>query len=191
MPNTIDLIHNRRSIGILTEPAPSVAQVETAIKAALAAPDHRQLTPWRFYTVSGDDMQGFSQLLVETAKAQGIEEPEKLARVAKHPERAPLIIVCVTKMVEHVKVPPFEQLLSTGAAVQNMLLAFEDMGYGTMWRSGDAVLSAVFKKQFDADDGDYISGIIYVGSKAREPKAKPLRDSADFLTKWSYTDDSD
>lgn len=186
MPNTLDLIHARRSIGILTEPAPTAEQVETAVQAALAAPDHRQLTPWRFYTVSGEDLQGFSELLVETAKAQGVEDPEKLARVAKHPERAPLIIVCVTKVVEHVKVPPFEQLLSTGAAVQNMLLAFEEMGFGTMWRSGDATVADVFKQQFHAGDDDFISGIIYVGSKAKEPKAKPRRDTTDFLSEWSY-----
>lgn len=188
MPNsTIEMIHARRSIGVLTEPAPSDAEVTTAIQAAIAAPDHRQLTPWRFYSISGEEMQGFSQVLVDTAKDQGINDPERLARVAKHPERAPLIIVCVTNVVEHLKVPTFEQLLSTGAAVQNMLLAFEAMGYGTMWRSGDAVLSDVFKQHFDAGQDDYISGIIYVGSKAKTPKDKPPRDITDFHRKWSYT----
>lgn len=181
----MQLMKSRRSIGILKAPAPSQAELEAAIGCALTAPDHRQLTPWRFYSISGEGLESFADLLVTTAQENGETSAEKLARVAKHPSRAPMIIVCVTKIVPHLKVPTFEQLLATGAAVQNMLLAFESMGYGTMWRSGDAVLSATLKEKFGAGDDDYIAGFIYVGTKSLEPKTKPPRTVADFLSEWN------
>lgn len=186
MSHITQLIHGRRSIGKLTAPAPTPEQINYAIRAAIAAPDHRQLTPWRFHTIAGDDLLGLSQLLVETARSQGVEDDARLLRIAKHPERAPLIIVVVTQVVPHVKVPAFEQLLSTGAAIQNMLLAFEDMGFGTMWRSGDAIISETFKAQFDAGDDDFIAGIVYVGTKGLEPKQKPERCIDDYCSQWSY-----
>lgn len=181
---TLQVINTRRSVGILVEPAPSQTQLETAIQSALAAPDHRQLTPWRFYSIFGDALADFGSLLVQANQENGITDADKLAKVAKHPLRAPMIIVCVTKVVKHIKVPDFEQLLSTGSAIQNMLLTFEAMGYGTMWRSGDVIHSKTLKQAFNAGDDDYISGFIYVGTKEKPPRQKPARKVSDFLTEW-------
>ncbi|MCP3897693.1 MAG: nitroreductase, partial [Moraxella sp.] len=41
-------IHQRRSIGKLVLPVPSDDELATALQAAFAAPDHKQLKPWKF-----------------------------------------------------------------------------------------------------------------------------------------------
>ena len=50
----LDLLLNRVSVGRLLEPAPDAAQRELMFRAALRAPDHGQLRPWRFITVDGE-----------------------------------------------------------------------------------------------------------------------------------------
>ncbi|HCN46567.1 MAG TPA: nitroreductase, partial [Pseudomonas sp.] len=50
----LDALLNRVSVPRLTEPAPNAAQREGLFQAALRAPDHGQLRPWRFITVEGD-----------------------------------------------------------------------------------------------------------------------------------------
>ncbi|MFZ3183474.1 MAG: nitroreductase family protein, partial [Pseudomonas sp.] len=49
----LDALLNRVSVPRLTEPAPDAAQRELLFRAALRAPDHGQLRPWRFITVEG------------------------------------------------------------------------------------------------------------------------------------------
>ena len=49
----LDLLLNRVSVTRLTDPAPTPAQLDVMFRAALRAPDHGQLRPWRFLTVVG------------------------------------------------------------------------------------------------------------------------------------------
>ena len=50
----LDVLLNRVSVPRLVEPAPDAAQREILFSAALRAPDHGQLRPYRFLTVEGD-----------------------------------------------------------------------------------------------------------------------------------------
>ena len=54
-----EFINGRQSIGLLIEPAPSKVQLELAIAAALTAPDHHRLHPWRFITIQGEQRVAF------------------------------------------------------------------------------------------------------------------------------------
>lgn len=49
--DALDVLLNRVSVARLTEPAPTAEQLETLFAAALRAPDHKQLRPWRFLTI--------------------------------------------------------------------------------------------------------------------------------------------
>ncbi|MGB6926194.1 nitroreductase family protein, partial [Psychrobacter sp.] len=137
----IGWINSRRSMGNLDEPAPTRSQIESAIECAATAPDHKKLRPWRFIVTQGEARHELGRALLEAAQAKALEDGEELSektitKTKNMPLRAPLIITAVTQMQEHKKVPPFEQMLSAGAAVQNLILALKAQGFSTVWRTG-------------------------------------------------------
>lgn len=177
-------IHQRQSIGHLIEPAPNAEQLENAFQAALTAPDHHRLKPTRFVVVPEAEREAFGELLSRALADTGQTEEAQLERVKHHPFRAPLLVLALTQLQDHPKVPHFEQILSSGAAVQNFLLSLQVQGFSTMWRSGAVVESKLFKQALGLSEQDLISGIIYIGTavKAIPPRAEII--SADFVSQW-------
>ncbi len=177
-------IHQRQSIGHLVEPAPNASQLEKAFQAALVAPDHHRLKPTRFVVVPEAEREAFGELLSRALADTGQTEEAQLERVKNHPFRAPLLVLALTKLQDHSKVPHFEQILSSGAAIQNFLLSLQAQGFSTMWRSGAVVESVLFKQALNLNATDLISGIIYIGTAV---KAIPLRaeiQTSEFVSEW-------
>ncbi len=178
-------IHQRQSIGHLVEPAPNAAQLELAFQAALTAPDHHRLKPTRFIVVSGEQREAFGELLAQAIQDLGEIDSAQVERVKHHPFRAPLLILAVTQIVEHQKVPEFEQILSTGAAIQNLLLSLQAQGFASMWRSGAVVESTLLKEKLGLKRSDLISGIIYVGTAAKAIAPRAEQSTQDYVRTWS------
>lgn len=179
------VLSSRQSHGQLVEPAPSAQQLEQAVAAALTAPDHHRLRPWRFITVQGAAREQFGQVLADALQASGETDPVQLDRVRAQPLRAPLILVCATVYLQHDKVPMSEQLLSTGAAIQNLLLMLQAQGFAAMWRTGALTESLVVKHAFGLTERDHLAGFVYIGSPLRELPARQPLSVADFLQPWS------
>ena len=184
-----DNIHQRQSIGQLIEPAPNAEQLDIAIQAALTAPDHHRLKPTRFILIGSEQRQAFGQLLSEVmadlTQVAGEADQAQIERVKQHPFRAPMLLIAVTQLQQHPKVPEFEQILSTGAAVQNLLLSLHAQGFATMWRTGAVVESAVLKHGLGLSEHDLISGIVYIGTAAKAIAARAGLDSAAYLRHWN------
>ncbi len=177
-------IHQRQSIGHLIEPAPNAEQLEQAFQAALTAPDHHRLKPTRFVVIPETERESFGELLSQALADTGQTEEAQLERVKHHPFRAPLLVLALTKLQDHPKVPHFEQILSSGAAVQNFLLSLQVQGFSTMWRSGAVVESKLFKQALGLTENDLISGIIYIGTAVKAIPARAEINSADFVSYW-------
>lgn len=177
-------IHQRQSIGHLIEPAPNAEQLEQAFQAALTAPDHHRLKPTRFVVIPETERESFGELLSQALADIGQTEEAQLERVKHHPFRAPLLVLALTKLQDHPKVPHFEQILSSGAAVQNFLLSLQVQGFSTMWRSGAVVESKLFKQALGLTENDLISGIIYIGTAVKAIPARAEINSADFVSHW-------
>lgn len=181
---TLAAIASRTSTGVLTEPAPPADVLEKAFAAALRAPDHRTLRPWRFITIQGEGLKALGSLFVSASAAQNPELTEaELARLQQLPLRAPMIVVAVTQFQEDAKVPHWEQILSTGAAVQNLLLALHDQGYAAMWRTGAITENPQLKAGLDIAPDAMVAGFIYVGTAGSEKKITSLN-TADFVRSW-------
>ena len=176
----IGWINSRRSMGNLDLPAPTHAQIETAIECAATAPDHKKLRPWRFIVTQGDARHELGNALVAAAKAKAVQEGETLsekdiAKTQAMPLRAPVIITVVTKIQAHKKVPPFEQMLSAGAAVQNLILALKAQGSSTVWRTGLLCNEPAVKSYFNVGPDDYVTAFVYTGTSPKnEPARKPI-----------------
>ena len=177
-------IHQRQSIGHLVEPAPNAAQLEMAFAAALTAPDHHRLKPTRFVVVAESEREAFGELLSQALADTGQTEEAQLERVKNHPFRAPLLVLALTKLQDHPKVPHFEQILSSGAAIQNFLLSLQAQGFSTMWRSGAVVESKLFKQSLGLNESDLIAGIIYIGTAFKAIPPRSAINVSEFVSDW-------
>ena len=171
---------SRRSIGNLSIPAPTESQIKAAIDCAVTAPDHKKLQPWRFIVTQGNARHDLGRAFLAAAEAQAAQEGETLSEKSRQktynmPLRAPVIITVVTQMQVHKKVPPFEQMLSTGAAVQNLILALKAQGFSTVWRTGLLCNEPAVKEYFGVGADDYVTAFVYTGSSPCDmPTRKPI-----------------
>lgn len=177
-------LHERRSLPQLGLPAPDGTVLGRIFAAAGLAPDHRLLRPWRYLVIQDDALDQLGSLFVV---AVSTTDPERAARDADRlrqmPRRAPMIIVAVLVAQVHAIVPEWEQWLSLGASIQNLLLALHGEGYAAMWRTGDLAEHAIVRSGLGLTDAERIGGFLYVGT-ALADKAAPVGPSEIWQT-WS------
>ena len=167
--DALELLFRRRSIGRLTEPAPSDEQLTDMLRAAAAAPDHGELRPWKFVVLRGEGKEAFGSVLAEAYlrrvhAAGGKPEPAKLAKERTKLGRAPVVVVVCCAHVHDDKIPWEDQVGSANAAAQNLLLAATALGFGSMWRTGDPVSDAHVKRSLGLTEHDAVVGFVYLGT---------------------------
>lgn len=114
----LENIHARKSVRQFTDEPVSQEQIETMLKAAMAAPTAVNYQPWRFVVIT------------ERARLDAMAEVLPYAKMLK---QAPLaIVVCgETTWFEGRENTYWQQDCS--AATQNILLAAEALGLGAVW----------------------------------------------------------
>ncbi|MBK4714217.1 MULTISPECIES: NAD(P)H nitroreductase [Tenebrionibacter/Tenebrionicola group] len=161
--DALELLVNRRSASRLAEPAPADEALENILRAAMRAPDHGTLQPWRFFLIEGEGRERFSQLLEAAALEIGLDDKAR-EKARSSPFRAPLIITVVAHCTEHHKVPRWEQVVSAGCAVAAMQMAAVAQGYNGIWRSGPWIDSPSVRSAFGCREQDSIVGFLYLGT---------------------------
>lgn len=184
--DALTLLHERSSMGKLTGPAPSREQLDAMYRAALRAPDHKELTPWHFIEFSGEGIDRLGELFAEAEyQANPHIDDGKLDSVRKKPKRAPLIIAIIARVTPDLpKVPPIEQVISAGCAAHGLLLAAQALGLGAMWRTGSFAFDKTVHRGLGLGEHDQIVGFLYVGQLGGRHKRLPERDPADFVERW-------
>jgi len=185
MTDILRFLQNRNSAPKLTEPAPSATQMQEIYCAALRAPDHAWLRPWRFITIAGERRQALGELLQQCLlqRVPDADEPAR-TKARNSPLRAPLLVVVVASLSEHPRVPAIEQRLSAGCAAQAILLACEACGYAGIWRTGDAAFDRSVMDGLNLGADEEIIGFLYIGTRDGAAKPIPQMDAADFVTNW-------
>src|SRR5438445_10956655 len=91
---TLDILKSRTTAKEFSAPAPPGVALKHALEAAVAAPDHGRMRPWRFILIEGDARKAFGAVLACALKRRkpGATEPE-LEREASKPLRSPHYIV--------------------------------------------------------------------------------------------------
>ena len=184
--DAMTLLHERSSMGKLMGPPPDAAHCEALYRAALRAPDHKELTPWRFIEFSGKGLDRLGELFAE---AEYRDDPhsgdDTLNAARKKPHRAPMVIAVIAKVTPDLpKVPPVEQVISAGCAAHGILLAAHALGLGAMWRSGHYAFHSTVRKGLGLGEHDEIVGFLYLGQLGGRHKPLPERDPADFVERW-------
>ncbi|MGG5290837.1 NAD(P)H nitroreductase [Pseudomonas shirazensis] len=180
----LDALLNRVSVPRLTEPAPNAAQREGLFQAALRAPDHGQLRPWRFLTIEGEGLAKLGELFAEAVAKKGDASQAALDKARAMPLRAPLLIVVIARLQEHFKVPKSEQRLAAGCAAHGILIAAHAQGIGAVWRTGDLAFDAHVHQGLGLEPNEELIGYLYLGTPLNEPRTPPVLDTADFVRAW-------
>ena len=186
--STLEFLQNRASIPAkyLTDPAPDTEAIRKICTAGLAAPDHAAMRPWRFIVIEGDKRHRLSDVFVEVALTQDKDLPEdKLQRIREKPLRSPLIITVVIKITpDHPKTPEIEQILSAGAAAQQMQLAASALGFGSVWLTGPNAHSDIVRRALGVESPDLIAGFLYLGTSTIKAPRPKRPDVDDHLSYW-------
>lgn len=183
--DAMDLLLTRDSALRLEPPGPDAEALDQIFRAALRAPDHGRLRPWRFVVISEERRQRFGDVLADSLKKREPDtSPESLARERQKALRAPVIVVVAAQIKPSDKIPELEQIVSAGAAAQNVMLAVHALGYGAMWRTGAPAYDAEVKRALGLQPNDTIIGFIYIGTRTGGSAAvsRPVPD--DFVKVW-------
>lgn len=180
----LDALLNRVSVPRLTDPAPNAAQREALFQAALRAPDHGQLRPWRFLTIEGQGREKLGELFAEALRKKGDANQAALDKARAMPMRAPLLIVVIARLQDHFKIPKSEQRLAAGCAAHGILIAAHAQGIGAVWRTGDMAFDAHVHQGLGLAENEELIGYLYVGTPATEPRTAPVLETADFVSAW-------
>ncbi|WP_196138026.1 nitroreductase [Aliikangiella sp. G2MR2-5] len=182
----LELLHSRQSHNKLVAPAPTKEQLSNMFKAALRAPDHALLKPWRFRVFEGKSLDRLGELFVKASLEENSELSEaKLEKIKNKPHRAPMVIIASAVLKEHPKVPHVEQILSTGASVQNLLMAAHFQGIGAMWRTGGLAFNHCLMDLLGLDQDEVIVGFVYLGKEEgdkRKLKPTPHEEHIFYIT---------
>lgn len=178
---------SRRSVlaNNMQSPGPDGDQIRKILEAAHRVPDHGKIGPWRFVLFEGENRIHFGKKLRAIFKEDNPDASDKLLDFEEQRfNRAPLIIAVISSPVEH-KVPEWEQVLSAGAACQNILLAAKSMGFGAQWLTEWYAFHPKVDALFGLKDKDKIAGFMYIGSYAEAPTERVRPDLAERIQYWS------
>ena len=180
--SAIDTLLNRNSHARLVDPGPDAAELNTILQAALRAPDHGRLRPWRFVVVAGDRRQALGDVFVRSLQLKGVDDPAKLEKAANAPLRAPLIIAGLLHAVAHPKIAREEQAHAVAAALSAAQLAAEALGIGSMWRTGGYATDPSVIESLGGAVDDQVIGFLYLGTREGPQKLCPAEPLDTFVS---------
>lgn len=166
------LLASRHSVGPkhLGPPAPSDEQLRRAFAAALRAPDHGKLIPFRFVVVRDDGLERLAEFFVDYGRRCSKGEGE-LALERTRAMQAPVVIAVIARLNPMHEVPLHEQWMAVGGAVTNLLNALHFMGFGAKMLSGRRAVDAQIAAAF-CSDGERLVGWISAGTPTSPPRPR-------------------
>jgi nitroreductase len=176
MPDAVELLSTRRSskAAELTAPGPSAGEIDKLLTIACRVPDHGKLVPWRFILFEGDARLAAGAAIAAAFRAKYPDaKPEHVEFERKRLAHAPLVIAVVSRAAPHVKIPEWEQVLSSGAAAMNLVLAVHALGYGANWITGWYAYDRGVLDVLGLAPHERIAGFIHIGTPAGPVEDRP------------------
>jgi len=184
MMDVFEAIHTRQSMPkVLPEPVPQEL-VEKLLLAAVQAPNHFRVRPWRFVVLTGAAREQLGEVMANSLLARAPDSSESaLEQERSRPLRAPVLIAVGVDRPAEQKVVEIENVCATAAAVSNLLLAAHALGLGAMWRTGPAAQNPAVKEFLGFTPDQHLIAFVYIGYPDLE---RPLaaRPSFEDRTVW-------
>ena len=169
-----------------SEPAPQGEQLELILRAAMSAPDHAGLQPWRFVLVRGAALHRLGDLFAETHQRRYPQATaEAIERERSKPGRSPLLILLVASPQPDPKIPEWEQLMSLGAAATQMQLMAQALGFGSIWLSGERCQDRWMLEKLGITQDERLYGYLAMGTASEDCSGKVRANPAEFFSEWT------
>lgn len=188
MSETLDFLLKRRSVVVrnLSDPGPSDEELDTILRAAMRVPDHGRLTPWRFVLIKGENRVAFGKILGDAFRTANADAFDELVEVEEERfQRAPVVVAVISRVVKEHKIPEWEQILSSGAACQNMLHAAHASGFAAQWITEWPAYDPNVHAALGLEDGDQIAGFVYIGTAKEPPTERQRPEFGDIVSEWT------
>jgi len=182
--DVFEAIQTRQSIGELRpDPVPRPI-IEKLLQAAVQAPNHYKVRPWRFFVLTGAALTRMGELLARSFAAKYPDAPAAaLEKERAKPLRAPLLIAVGVDKPAEAKVLEVENICAAAAACQNLLLAAQALGLGAKWRTGEDARNPLVKEFLGFAPDQELIALLYIGYPAVQLPA-PERPDASDRTVW-------
>ncbi len=182
--DVIEAIHNRHSVGAMKpDPVPR-AVIERLLEAAVQAPNHYKVRPWRFVVLTGEGRNRMGDVMAEVLQRRFPNlDAAALDRERAKPLRSPVVIAVGVDPPSEAKVLEVENICAAAAACENILLAATGLGLAGHWRTGDAARDPEIKRFLGFSQDQTIIAFLYLGyaEVATEP---PERPGYEERTRW-------
>lgn len=178
----LNRLMSRQSAWPLTEPPPTSQEMRRILGAALCAPDHGQLRPWRFVIIRGEARAALGDVFVAAAHRR--DPGDNAERFRSKAFAAPLVIALVANVRNGHKVPVQEQILSAAAGVMNVLNALHLLGYGGFWATGRNSHDAMVHEALGLGDTEHLLGFLYIGTPRNANRVVARSAPRGFVREW-------
>jgi len=182
--DALEAIHSRQSINIVRQDPVPHEVIECLLAAAVQAPNHYHVRPWRFFVLQGAARERLGEVFAEIlrAKSPGLPETAYDKERAK-PLRAPLLIAVGVDAPDDGRVIETENISAASAAAENLLLAAHALGLAGKWRTGEPAYDPRVKAFFGLAPEQHLVAFLYLGYPDGE--AAPVeRPSFEDRTVW-------
>lgn len=182
--DVLDVIHRRRMNTNVKSDAVPRAVIEKLLSAAVQAPNHYKVRPWRFVVLTGGGLDKLGNVFAASfAERQPDLPAEALEKTRALTRRSPLIIAVGVDKPAEPKVSEIENIVAAGAACQNLLLAAEAEGLAVKWRTGEWADDVKVKEFLGFAPDQHLIAFLYIGYPETMPEQKP-RPSFEDRTVW-------
>lgn len=185
-----DLVINRRS----TKPAAfngkpiDDVQIRQLLDLANWAPSHGLTEPWRFIVYNGLAVSEFCSAHAEQYKQNTPPNRFTAAKYEKLLHNGDLtshLILAYMKRGANPNITAREELCSTAAAIENILLGAAALGLAVLWSTGGIVLQPAMEEWLGLGSEDKVLGLLYLGHTDDAPrpgKRTPMEDKVKWIS---------
>lgn len=184
---TIRLMALRRSTAadFLSEPGPDAETLQSILRIAARAPDHRRVTPFRFIVFEGAARTLFGAVLREAFLANEPDADEaRTDYEANRFARAPVVVAVVSAVDRDHRTPEWEQILTAGAVCQNMLIAASAYGFAAQWLTEWYAYDHRVRGTMGLAEAERVAGFIYLGTAKEPPKERARPDLSAIASRY-------
>ncbi|MGH6887840.1 MAG: nitroreductase family protein [Rhizomicrobium sp.] len=169
----------------MTGPGPTGPELALILRAAARVPDHGKLAPWRFIVFEGAARARFGTVLADCIRADDPQASEERLRTERERFlRAPLIVAVISRVREGLPIPEWEQVLSSGAACQTLVLAAHASGFVANWITEWCAYHPRVREHLGLESGERIAGFIYIGTPAVALEERKRPDPESLVTRY-------
>ena len=176
-----DAVRARRAIRRFSPEPVDRSVIEDLVEAATLAPSAGNEQPWRFHVATGASRNKIVELMAHTSvfvdEYIGLLEPDQLEAATRFWTdlgEAP-VVVAVTIPIAEDELTKLNYCLSTGAAIENFMLAATDRGLGTCTVTFSFWVRDEIAEALDVEATRRIVSLVLLGKPGEHPDRPPKR----------------